>query len=147
MPPSNPIRSVRLLLILFFAIGSIYYISHSYSRLPLPSSTDSFAPGGKQPSRPGPQYPESHHDSSESSTDDEGRTVSGKFKQKGNQKAAFVTLIRNSELWEIVKSIQQIEDRFNRHYHYPWIFLNEVPFTEEFIDVTSKLISGETKYG
>lgn len=147
MHSSNSIRSVRLLLILCFAIGSIYYISRSYSRLPSPSSADSFAPGGKEPSRARPQYPESHHDSSESSTDDEERTASGKFKQKGNQKAAFVTLIRNSELWEIVKSIQQIEDRFNRHYHYPWIFLNEVPFTQEFIDVTSKLISGETEYG
>jgi alpha 1,2-mannosyltransferase len=62
-------------------------------------------------------------------------------------KAAFVSLIRNEELWEIVKSIRQIEDRFNRNYHYPWVFLNDVPFTQEFIDVTSALISGETKYG
>lgn len=58
-----------------------------------------------------------------------------------------MSLIRNNELWEIVKSIRQIEDRFNRNYHYPWVFLNDVPFTQEFIDVTSALISGETKYG
>ena len=58
-----------------------------------------------------------------------------------------MSLIRNNELWEIVKSIRQIEDRFNRNYHYPWVFLNDVPFTQEFIDVTSALVSGETKYG
>lgn len=147
MYPSNSVRSVRLLLILFFAIGTLYYISRSYSRLPLPSSADSFTPGGKEPSRLPPQYPESHQDSSGPSVDDALSSVTGKFEQKGNQKAAFVTLVRNSELWEIVNSIRQIEDRFNRNYHYPWIFLNEVPFTEEFIETTSKLISGETKYG
>lgn len=144
---SNSIRSVRLLLILFFAIGTLYYISRSYSRLPLPNSADSFTAGGKGPSRPLPQYPESHQDSSGPSIDDTPSTATGKFKQKGNQKAAFVTLVRNGELWEIVNSIRQIEDRFNRNYHYPWIFLNDVPFTEEFIETTSKLISGETKYG
>ena len=140
MPRPNSVRIVRLLFILFFAIGTLYYISRSYSRLP-------FIPGGKGPSRFQPQYPVNHHNSPEPSTDDEPRTASGKPKQKGNQKAAFVTLVRNIELWDLVKSIRQIEDRFNRNYHYPWIFLNEVPFTDEFIETTSKLISGETKYG
>jgi len=61
--------------------------------------------------------------------------------------ATFVTLARNSDLWEIVKSIRQIEDRFNRKFNYDWVFLNDKPFDDEFKRVTSALISGNTSYG
>ncbi|PYI28402.1 glycosyl transferase [Aspergillus indologenus CBS 114.80] len=61
--------------------------------------------------------------------------------------ATFVTLARNSDLWEMVKSIRTVEDRFNRNYHYDWVFLNDKPFDDEFIKITSALVSGETHYG
>lgn len=61
--------------------------------------------------------------------------------------ATFVTLARNSDLWEIVKSIRQVEDRFNRKFHYDWVFLNDQPFDDEFKRVTSALVSGKTSYG
>lgn len=61
--------------------------------------------------------------------------------------ARFVTLARNSDLKEIVKSIRNVEDRFNRNYHYPWVFLNDVEFDDEFKRVTSGLCSGKTEYG
>lgn len=61
--------------------------------------------------------------------------------------ATFVTLARNSDLWEIVKSIRQLEDRFNRKFHYDWVFLNDQPFDDEFKRVTSALVSGNTSYG
>ena len=60
--------------------------------------------------------------------------------------ATFVTLARNSDLWEIVKSIRQVEDRFNRNYHYDWVFLNDKPFDSTFKKVTTSLISGTTHY-
>ena len=63
------------------------------------------------------------------------------------EKAVMVTLCRNSELWTLVKTIRDVEDRFNHRYHYDWVFLNEVDFTDEFIRVTSSLCSGKTKYG
>ncbi|SCU88134.1 LAFA_0E10924g1_1 [Lachancea sp. 'fantastica'] len=63
------------------------------------------------------------------------------------EKAAFVTLARNSDLWDLVSSIRHVEDRFNRRFHYDWVFLNDKPFDEEFIRVTSALVSGTTKYG
>ncbi|KAI8061642.1 glycolipid 2-alpha-mannosyltransferase-domain-containing protein [Gongronella butleri] len=47
-------------------------------------------------------------------------------------KAAIVSLVRNSELDGIVASMHQLEDRFNKNFHYPYVFLNEEPFTEEF---------------
>ena len=61
--------------------------------------------------------------------------------------ATFVTLARNSDLWEIVKSIRQVEDRFNRNYHYDWVFLNDKPFDTAFKKVTTALVSGKTHYG
>jgi len=137
MRTSVSIRSVRLLLVLCFALASLYFISRSYARIPIPPTANSFTPGGKEPAKAASQFPitsptEHHH-------------VAGD-PQIGKVKAAFVTLVRNNELWEIVKSIRQVEDRFNRNYHYPWIFLNDEPFTKEFKDVTTKLTSGMAKY-
>lgn len=67
--------------------------------------------------------------------------------QNEKMNATFVTLARNSDLWEIVKSIRTVEDRFNRNYHYDWVFLNDKPFDAEFKRVTSALVSGKTYYG
>ncbi|KAK2747547.1 alpha 1,2-mannosyltransferase 2.4.1 [Myotisia sp. PD_48] len=61
--------------------------------------------------------------------------------------ATFVTLARNSDLWEILKSIRQVEDRFNSKYHYDWVFLNDVEFSDNFKALTSRLVSGTTHYG
>nr|POE46755.1 alpha-1,2 mannosyltransferase ktr1 [Quercus suber] len=61
--------------------------------------------------------------------------------------ATFVTLARNSDVWEISKSIRQIEDRFNRNYNYDWVFLNDAEFDDTFKKVTSALTSGKTRYG
>jgi alpha 1,2-mannosyltransferase len=61
--------------------------------------------------------------------------------------ATFVTLARNSDLWEIAKSIRHVEDRFNRKYNYDWVFLNDGEFDDDFKKVTSSLVSGKTHYG
>lgn len=63
------------------------------------------------------------------------------------QNATFVTLARNSDVWTLARSIQSVEDRFNRHWGYDWVFLNDEPFTAEFKDVTSSLVSGRVFYG
>lgn len=60
--------------------------------------------------------------------------------------ATFVTLARNADIWEIARSIRQVEDRFNRNYNYPWVFLNDQPFDETFKKVTTSLCSGKTHY-
>ncbi|KAL8415178.1 hypothetical protein RB594_006133 [Gaeumannomyces avenae] len=61
--------------------------------------------------------------------------------------ATFVTLARNSDVWEIADSIRQVEDRFNKRYNYDWVFLNDQPFDDTFKAVTSSLCSGKTHYG
>lgn len=61
--------------------------------------------------------------------------------------ATFVTLARNADIWEIAKSIRQVEDRFNHRFHYDWVFLNDKPFDDTFKKVTASLVSGKTFYG
>lgn len=61
--------------------------------------------------------------------------------------ATFVILCRNSDLWETIASIRQLEDRFNHQYNYPYTFLNDEPFSEEFILHTTSIVSGKTEYG
>jgi len=67
---------------------------------------------------------------------------------KGDKiKATFVTLARNSDLYQLMGSIRQIEDRFNKKFNYDWVFLNDQEFNEEFKAETSAAVSGNTKYG
>lgn len=40
-----------------------------------------------------------------------------------------------------------IEETFNSKFNYPWVFLNEEPFTDEFIEATTSVSSGMTHYG
>ncbi|KAG8902869.1 alpha 1,2-mannosyltransferase 2.4.1 [Tulasnella sp. 417] len=61
--------------------------------------------------------------------------------------AAFVILARNSELNGVLESIKMMEDRFNRKFGYPYVFLNEQPFTSDFIKYTSDIISTKAEYG
>jgi alpha 1,2-mannosyltransferase len=135
MPATVSVRSIRLGVIVFFILIAVYYIYRPSSGTLIDPSTL----GSKGRGEDTPQLP---------LDDADGRTsATGKLRQIGHAKAAFVSLVRNEELWEIVKSIRRVEDRFNRNYHYPWVFLNDVPFTEEFIEITSRMVSGETSYG
>ena len=46
--------------------------------------------------------------------------------------AAIVMLARNGDLPGIMKSMKQIEDRFNKKFRYPYVFINEQPFSDKF---------------
>ncbi|EDK44063.1 glycolipid 2-alpha-mannosyltransferase [Lodderomyces elongisporus NRRL YB-4239] len=69
------------------------------------------------------------------------------YSPKDKVKATFVSLARNSDLYSLVESIIQIEDRFNKKYHYDWTFLNEKEFSQEFKDTVSNLVSGKCNFG
>jgi hypothetical protein len=43
-------------------------------------------------------------------------------------------LARNGDIQGVVKSIKQMEDRFNKRFRYPYVFLNEQPFSDVFIE-------------
>ena len=58
--------------------------------------------------------------------------------------ATFFTICRNSDIQGILQSIKSVEKRFNKDYHYPWVFANDVPFSEEFRSAISDAVSGDS---
>ncbi|KAF7305353.1 Glycosyltransferase family 15 protein [Mycena chlorophos] len=66
---------------------------------------------------------------------------------RGRANATFVILARNSDLENTVRSIRRIEDRFNTRHHYPFVLLNDEPFTDEFKRRVSAVVSGQIMYG
>ncbi|AQZ16627.1 (ZYRO0B01672g) [Zygosaccharomyces parabailii] len=63
---------------------------------------------------------------------------------KGND--VLLTLIRNSELDQMVKTIEMFERRFNSRYHYDWWFMNDEEFTEDFKAIVTNLVSGRSRF-
>jgi alpha 1,2-mannosyltransferase len=63
------------------------------------------------------------------------------------QKATFVILVRNSELKGWLSSMRSLEDRFNRKFNYPYVFLNDKNFTEEFKTAVRSHTKAEVKFG
>ncbi|KAK7467141.1 hypothetical protein VKT23_004200 [Stygiomarasmius scandens] len=61
--------------------------------------------------------------------------------------ATFVLLCRNSDLNGVINSMQSAEDRFNKRYNYPWVLLNEEPFTEEFKHRVSLITRAPVSFG
>ena len=61
--------------------------------------------------------------------------------------AVVVILARNSDLDGLKQSLPQFENRFNKKYHYPYVFLNEVEFTEEFKKGVKEMISSKAEFG
>jgi len=61
--------------------------------------------------------------------------------------ATFVMLVRNSDLPGIMSSMRQIEDRFNRKFQYPYVFLNDEAFTQSFKDHIQALTRAPVEFG
>ncbi|KAF8472156.1 nucleotide-diphospho-sugar transferase [Kalaharituber pfeilii] len=122
------IRFLRYALLLIAVLGLLYYL---WSRQGSVSQ----------------QSGEQQNSDGFSDTDTNVEPVKDSRAQIGKEKATLVMLVRNRELKDAIASIKQVEDRFNRHYHYPWTFLNDEPFTDEFKESTTKRASGKTQYG
>jgi len=60
--------------------------------------------------------------------------------------ATLLSLVRNSELTQLVQSMKDLERTWNHKFNYPWTFINDVPFTEEFKRETRKHTKAEIKY-
>ena len=41
-------------------------------------------------------------------------------------------LARNMDVEGAVNAVRELEDRFNRNFNYPWVFLNDEPFSDDF---------------
>jgi alpha 1,2-mannosyltransferase len=62
-------------------------------------------------------------------------------------RACFVVLVRNNELQGIKNTVIQIEARFNKRFHYPYVFLNDDYFTDEFVQEISSLTTAQVNFG
>ncbi|ORZ26271.1 nucleotide-diphospho-sugar transferase [Lobosporangium transversale] len=58
-------------------------------------------------------------------------------------KATFMMLVRNEDLYGALRTVQQIEDRFNYRYEYPYVFLNDKPFSGHFKEKMRKMSKAE----
>ncbi|PVV03066.1 hypothetical protein BB560_002473 [Smittium megazygosporum] len=63
------------------------------------------------------------------------------------QNAAIVVLTRNSDLRELVFAIKQFEKRINNKFNYPYVVLNDVPFTVDFMTTLSKFTASNITFG
>ncbi|KAL0946878.1 hypothetical protein HGRIS_013044 [Hohenbuehelia grisea] len=61
--------------------------------------------------------------------------------------AAFVILARNGDINGISSSVKQMEDRFNKKFRYPYVFLNEEPFSDEFKSRITELTDATVEFG
>lgn len=67
----------------------------------------------------------------------------------GRANATLLMLARNSDVNDAVFAIRSLEEQFNgrREHPYPWIFLNEVPFDDEFRTRVSAATKAEVQFG
>jgi alpha 1,2-mannosyltransferase len=61
--------------------------------------------------------------------------------------ATLVMLARNTDLNGVISSVEQLEARFNRKFNYPWVFLNDEPFTTDFKRRVSVLTDADVSFG
>ncbi|KAJ3489079.1 hypothetical protein NLI96_g2376 [Meripilus lineatus] len=129
----TPMRYIVLVVTVILGLHFILSISHeTYGRATSLSNISSKLKGSYPPYRD-PVPAEYYYDS-------EGKTV-----KRAN--AAFVILARNSDLKGISSSIKQMEDRFNKKFGYPYVFLNEEPFSDQFKKQISELTDAKVEFG
>lgn len=114
-----------------------YFTTSIDPSLPLPNSKQDYPPDAKITDK----YISSQKD---------GPFQVGCLAPQPNQKradAVLVVLARNSELHDVISSMSSLERHFNQWYKYPWVFLNDEPFTEEFKNEVQKYTNSKVEFG
>ncbi|ODQ82217.1 glycosyltransferase family 15 protein [Babjeviella inositovora NRRL Y-12698] len=60
--------------------------------------------------------------------------------------ATLLVLVRNKELDGLIKTITQIEEKFNKKFHYPYTLINDEAFTDNFKKKVEEVASGKIEY-
>ncbi|KAI5172791.1 alpha 1,2-mannosyltransferase [Nematocida sp. LUAm3] len=63
------------------------------------------------------------------------------------ESACLLVLCRNSDASEIKKTLEAFEARFNREYAYPYVFLNNEEFSEEFKGIIRSVTTAPLEFG
>jgi hypothetical protein len=61
--------------------------------------------------------------------------------------ATLLVLVRNEELNDLVKTMEDLERTWNNKFNYPWTFMNDKPFSEEFKRKTQAITKAKCHYG
>ncbi|KAJ1959866.1 hypothetical protein IWQ62_004444, partial [Dispira parvispora] len=61
--------------------------------------------------------------------------------------ACFVVLVRNEEMMDMITTVLSLEKKFNNKYNYPYVFLNDKPFTEVFKRTVSLMTNANVTFG
>lgn len=61
--------------------------------------------------------------------------------------AVLVVLARNSELDGVIESMSTLERHFNQWFNYPWVFLNDEEFTDEFKESVKEYTNSKVEFG
>jgi hypothetical protein len=123
----RPIHIIKPVLLLMMTwqvtlVALLLLLPHPYN--PLTSTSSSY----KTKTVPLSYY--DYHGYGESGVYDGTPTAGAPLRQRQN--ATLVMLASNTHIEGAVQSVHQMEDRFNRRYKYPWIFLNDEPFSDDF---------------
>ncbi|KAK6513998.1 hypothetical protein TWF506_008428 [Arthrobotrys conoides] len=60
--------------------------------------------------------------------------------------ATLLSLVRNEELEGILQAMDDLERTFNSKFNYPWTFINDVPFTKNFMEATKAKTQAKVYY-
>ncbi|KAJ6438627.1 alpha-1,2 mannosyltransferase KTR1 [Purpureocillium lavendulum] len=60
--------------------------------------------------------------------------------------ATLLALVRNSEVDDMVQSMEDLERTWNHKFNYPWTFFNDEPFSEEFKKKTQAVTKAKCNY-
>ncbi len=66
---------------------------------------------------------------------------------KSKENAVILILCRNSDMGGIISSIENFEKRFNNKFKYPYVFLNDQEFTEEFKKKLTDVCKNRVAFG
>jgi mannosyltransferase len=61
--------------------------------------------------------------------------------------AALISLVRNEELGQLLETMRDLERTWNSKFNYPYIFFNDIPFTEEFKQKVQSVTKAKCQFG
>jgi len=130
----TPWRYLILVLIVILGLHFILTVSHeAYSNA---TSISRFLTGKKSSENNQNVIPDQYH------WPDDTPFVLGR-----RANATIVMLARNGDMQGVAKSMKQMEDRFNKRFRYPYVFLNEEPFTDQFKERVTGLTDSLVEFG
>ncbi|GAK63672.1 glycosyltransferase family 15 protein [Moesziomyces antarcticus] len=127
--------TLRYIALAFVSILSLHYLA-SYTSVSYQQRVDTL--------RSSWNYNASLHDAQQAA-----QTAGLGFESMPKANASFVVLCREGEINEILSSLQHLESTFNDrpHHRYPYVFLNDKPFSDNFKLRITRAVSSSVEFG